>query len=155
MPVLFYADMHAAWREVIGLAWPEVPANGIYHSKELARIPFQEKAAAGELPFAVIDYDLDPTGQLGVSNRSERGLVTVTRVFREDDDWDGQMEQAEILRNTIKPDDHSNPFAVGQVFGNPKITGSVNSTVNLFLLSTMRPFYSVAVISDYVVSYRP
>lgn len=142
-----YGPFLAALRSDIGTAWPEVVANGIYLATELPRVSFENKAEAGELPFAVIDYDLRPDGRWGLTVRAESGVVYVYYVTTDATALEDTLlsSKLETLRAQIVSSDLG---SAGQVLHepNPMCTIRQDLPIQRYFANAARPFWVGAVV---------
>lgn len=147
----YYADLFAAVREAVVAVWPETAASGVYQGVEIGQIPFERKAEDDELPFAIVDFDLVESGEWGIQNAVDDGLVTIYRVASRDDDLDSLVEELEALRTRL----YSVALAEGQVRDYPSLSFGAGLPLNQFFLVTQRPFWAGAVRARVIVGEVP
>lgn len=136
----------------IGAAWPEVKSpQGIYLSLQMARVDWDAKASAGQLPVAVIDIDLEPTADYGVANRYDTGPVGIYYVAREMEPKP-LLVKLRALRDSLWPGGLSP--AVAQVLARPAVSFSASLPVTAYFLNTQKPFVCGAVIARILVGER-
>lgn len=149
-----YLSLINAVRARVAAAWPEVAANGIYHGAQLAAIPFDQKAEAGQLPLAVLDFDLRDSGEWGGDNRVKEGTVTVyyvvaagTVIHLEDD----LLPRLEALRAAL----WTSGLSYGQVLDDPTLAWGMALAPNTYFLMNARPFMAGAVSARIVAGEGP
>lgn len=148
----YIPELRDAIRTLVNTTWADVAENGVELAREIARIPFEAKAAAGELPFVVLDFHGVPSGEWGISNRADVFEVTIYRVNDLSEDADELMDNLELLRTALWPDTgDAETLSVGQVIEYPQITDSPALLMNQYFLNTGKDFYAGAVIARVVV----
>lgn len=133
-----------------GSTWTEARANGVYRSRELAFLDFDEKARAGELPLALVDLAPAPSGEWGLANRVDAVQVTVYYVCTDATSPDQLIEKLETLRTALWPDDSSGALTAGQVIEYPAVSDSISLEVNRYLLNRQLPYFCGAVVAQVV-----
>jgi hypothetical protein len=139
-----YTPFHDALRSAIATAWPEVVANGVYLDVQLAHIPFEKKAEAGQLPLAYIEYNLRADLQWGLANRAETGPCSVYYICKDSTLVESGVlgTKLEALRAQIV---NSDLGAVAQVLTNPSCSVSANLPPNRYFANAQRPYWAGAV----------
>lgn len=139
-------DVRSALVAVVNSVWTDVRVNGIYRAQELARIPWETKASANQLPICVIDLEPTPTLDYGMANRSDTITATIYRIVKDSEDHPSLMLKLEALRTALWPDSNFNPLNEGQVMEYPTLSDSMNLAVNDYFLKTAKPYWAGAVI---------
>ncbi len=145
-----YTPFHDALRSAINTAWTDVTANGIYLDVQLAHVPWDEKAAAGGLPLAYIEYDLREDARWGLANRSESGPVSVYYICKDSTLVESGVlgTKLEALRAQIRSGDLG---ANAQVLNNPQCSVSANLPANRYFAMTQRPYWAGRVMFDVLI----
>lgn len=151
----YYASLFDTVRDVIGSAWPDVPANGIYDAIALATVPFKEKATSGALPLAMVDYRLESSGELGVVNRVDEGILSIYFIAKNTTRVTDLTTRLETLRNLLWPDVPTDPLSPGQVMEYPSVSWSMDLALNDYFLRTMQPVWAGVVMARIAVGYTP
>lgn len=153
----YHTDFWEALVAVIGETWADVKPNGIYRSRELARIDWEKQARQRGFPLCVVDMAPDVSGQYGARNRVEVVDTAIYRIVGPDDAEDAiaLTESLEALRTVLWPDDRSvNPLDFGQVERYPKISDSMELPVNRLFLRAAIPCYSGAVLTRIIIGQQ-
>ena len=134
---------------LIGTSWPEVIDNGIYRTRDLARLDFDQKAGADALPLCVLDLDATPAQDYGLVTRTDRIMARVYYVTDDSTAADGLITKLETLRTALWPaNGGTNPLSSGQVVEYPQITDSADLPVNRYFLSRGFHYYTGAVFAQ-------
>lgn len=141
--------------ELVGDTWADVVPNGLYRSRELVRIDWDKKAAAGEFPVCVIDLDAQPSSEWGMANRVDAITVRIYRVVHDAESADALIENLEALRTALWPDGATEALTTGQVIEYPQVSDTMETTVNKYFLSTGKPFYAGCVVVQVVAGESP
>lgn len=141
----YFADLLTGLRAGIATAWPEVKAAGIYEARQLATIPWEDKA--GSLPLAVIDLDLGES-EWPAAVEGDAGTATIYYVCGTSVTADALWAKLEALRAQIGPD--GTDLTAGQVLGT-RLTCSLNLPVNQYFLNTGKPFYAGALVARLII----
>jgi hypothetical protein len=140
---------------LVGTAWPEVVANGIYRGRDLARIPFDEKAGTGELPLVVLDLEAAPNGEWGLANRVDAITARIYRVGADSESPDDLVEALEGLRAALWPTGFSGAMTSARILDYPEVSDSLETTPNRYFLMTGKPFYSGMVTVRMIAGVTP
>jgi hypothetical protein len=141
-----YSDLISALRAKIGTVWSSEKANGIFHAFQLATIPFERLAEAGNLPVAIMDIDLNPSQEWGADNDVEQGAVSIYYVANDATTPEQIVAKLEALREEL----WDNGLATGSLQEFPAVKFSMDLPVNQYFLMNQRPFYAGAVILDLI-----
>jgi hypothetical protein len=147
-------ELRSALVSRVLFVWPEVKANGIYRSRELARIDWTQKSAS-DLPLCVLDFDPVPATEWGLTPRADTVTVSIYRVVGDSESSATLLEKLEQLRLALWPDDGSNPLAYGQVLEYPAVSDSMDLPVNRYFLMTAKPCYAGAVVARVLMGETP
>lgn len=143
----YLEDLRVALTDVIQATWPEVEAGGIYRSRQLGRIPWAQKTP----PVCVLDLDPAPTGEWGLTNRTDLVTVTIYYIVRDSpDDADALalVEKLEALRDALWP--FYDATSGGQTVAYPRVTDSLGLPANQYFLAQQKSYWAGAVIAQVV-----
>lgn len=142
----YYVNLWTAIRAKIASVWTDVPANGIYHTLELNRVPWDQKAD-DNLPLAAFETMLRPSGEWGSANAVEEGSITIWRIVHDSVLADTLIASLEALRTEF----YDNNPTVGQIIAYPRIEFHTMLSLNQYFLGTLKPFFCGCVVLPIVV----
>lgn len=125
-----------ALRVAIDAAWPETTPNGIYRVREMAQIAWEKKAAAAELPLALIDWAPQEGTRWGLINRVEEGPCTIYYVAGPGMTAPALDDHLEALAHWLA----TNPLELGQMIGQASCSDAIDLVPNRYFLFSNRPF---------------
>jgi len=128
---------------IIGAAWPEVVANGIYLPGELGMINWDDKAGNGDLPLVLMTSHFQPdrSGQWGITNYVWMDTMVIAWVHHRE--WDFSVLGAKLV--TLMDKLVETPLASGERVRTPYPVYDMDVPINGYFVQTGRGFWGVGV----------
>ena len=141
------ASFLTSLRLIVANTWTDVPANGIYTPLELSRVNFERKAVDGDLPLAIIDWQMRPSTDWGFANRVQEGEITIWYVCDDSEDLeDTTFVRVGALRDALL----TTGLTYGQVVGECVAEIGLELPPNTYFASQQRPYQAGRVTAHVV-----
>lgn len=129
-------------RALVAIAWPDVVDNGIFMMAEVLTIPLEALSQTDRIPFALIDDQMAPVTNWGMTNQCASGPVTLYRVVKNTEDWETDI-LADLL--TMQTTVLANTFDYGCMVGHPEVSIDHRVMPNDYFLRVNAPLRAGAV----------
>jgi hypothetical protein len=141
------SDFFTACSLLAAAVWPEAAANGVIRAMDLTTESWETRAKSGALPCVAVDYALQPSGEWGMTNHVEQGLVTFYYVMQREGGVKAAEMKAEALRDYVQ----THGLTFGQIIEWPAVRSDMGLPPNQYFANGNKPFVAAACVLNVVV----
>ena len=123
---------------IVKAACPEVAT--VWPAEVIMRVPIDDLATNGRVPFAAVHYLGFQAGEWGLNNFAYEAEVEVLYVRKGPEDLDGLFNRLEAIRDAFEDEIASPTLTAGQVMRVGQFTFSANSPWNARFISKVLPY---------------